>query len=68
MNKFKKHPNEVGMSYIQHLFFALNLSSELFISAVCSFIHAFFPFYFTTYSSDKIRKLNEHFTKRNSHE
>lgn len=64
---FTKHPNQVGMTYIQHLVFALNLARMLLVCVICSLIHAFFPFLFTTYTSTIIRKLHNEFEKRYYH-
>ncbi|MEI6695430.1 MAG: DUF6356 family protein [Bacteroidota bacterium] len=61
---FTKHPKEVGMNYFQHLCFALMLARKMFFSILASLIHAFFPFLFTTYTSDTIRHLNDIFSKR----
>jgi hypothetical protein len=64
LKKFIQHPKEVNMTYFQHFKFALNLAFSLFITSCCSTIHAFFPFLFTTFSSSKIRDLNNLLNQR----
>jgi len=63
-NIFTKHPKEVKMSYLQHTRFALMLSFTTVTCAIASFIHAFFPFLFVTYTSTSIRKLQDLFDQR----
>lgn len=55
---FSKHPSEVGMSYFQHGKFALKLAFRFSKMAVCSVIHAFLPFLFTTYASTTVHDLH----------
>ena len=64
-NLFMKHPAENGMSYFQHLKFALMLSRKTIGCAFASLIHAFFPFLFVTHTSRTVFKLNDIFVKRN---
>ncbi len=55
---FTKHPREVGMSYYQHWKFALKLAFRFTKVAVCSVVHAFLPFLFTTYASTTVHDLH----------
>lgn len=63
-NIFTKHPNEVGMTYIEHFKFAFYLFRTLFCCSIASLVHAVFPFLFVTYTSTRIKQLNETFKKR----
>jgi hypothetical protein len=65
LNCFTQHPVENGMTYFQHLKFALMLSRKTMGCAFASLMHAFFPFFFITYTSRTIFKLNEIFKNRN---
>ena len=53
------HPNQVCMSYYKHMSFALDISKDLAIGSVQSFIHAFFPNLFITSTTDLNKKLTE---------
>ena len=64
LNVFTQHPQEVRMTYLQHTRFALMLSRKTFVCAVCSLVHAFFPFLFVTHTSTTIRKLQDIFDQR----
>ena len=66
VNPFTKHPDEVGMTYTEHARFALMLSGKTFLMAMASFIHAFLPFLFVTYSSRNINRLHEILANKNS--
>lgn len=56
-NPFTKHPKDVGMTYRQHMCFAMMLARVTLVCAVASVIHAFFPFFFTHSTSKRIFKL-----------
>lgn len=58
MNPFTKHPNEVGMNYLQHFLFAFQVQFKLLMALLACFVHAFFPFLFTTTASTIIRGLD----------
>jgi len=64
IEKFIQHPEEVNMTYFEHLVFALKLAFRLILMGCCSIIHSFFPFLFTKYSSSNIRDLNNLFNQR----
>jgi hypothetical protein len=57
INIFIKHPEEVGMTYSQHMRFALMLFRKTFAASMASFVHAFFPFLFTTTASNTVFEL-----------
>lgn len=44
MNLFIQHPQEQGISYLDHLQFATGIACRLFMTVVAFFVHAFFPF------------------------
>jgi Family of unknown function (DUF6356) len=64
MNPFIKHPNEMGMNYFQHFLFAFTVQFKLLLALLACFVHAFFPFLFTTTASTIIRKLDQGITGR----
>ena len=51
------HPSNVCMSYGTHFLFSMYLAKEFFIAAICAIIHAIYPDWFVTHSSDTVRKL-----------
>ena len=56
---FFSHPNQVCMSYFQHMKFALDIGKNLAVGSVQSFIHAFFPNMYITSTSDLNKKITE---------
>ena len=61
-NMYSKHPNENGMSGLEHFGFALKLGGMTLVSGLLLIIHAFAPWWFTTtggdlllYSSDTLK-------------
>ena len=58
-NIFKKHPNSIGETYLQHFFKAFVFGCKLFLLAIKAFIHAIFPFFFEHSVSERISKLND---------
>ncbi len=56
-NLLTKHPKENNMTYLQHMIISLSLSSNFFIASIEAFVHAFFPFLFTTSSSDTVKHV-----------
>jgi len=61
---YNRHLKENGMSYLQHLKFAIFLSGKTLGCAIASLIHAFIPFVFVDHTSSTINKLNELFIER----
>ena len=57
-NPFTKHPNENNMTYWEHLSISMSLSTTFCIGSFQAFIHALFPCFYKTSSSDKITYLN----------
>jgi hypothetical protein len=58
MNPFTKHPREVGLNYFQHFAFSFYVQLKLLLALLACFVHAFFPFLFTTTASTIIRGLD----------
>ena len=56
-NDSKKHLDDAGESYIQHLMFALNISIKLLIAGTQCFLHALVPSIFKKSGSNAIRAL-----------
>ncbi|MEJ2142296.1 MAG: DUF6356 family protein [Gammaproteobacteria bacterium] len=44
MNIFTDHPQQQGVSYFEHMEFALGIAMRLLNSVVAFSLHAFFPF------------------------
>ena len=44
MTIFTKHPHEQGVSYFEHLGFAIGISGRLLVSVLAFTLHALFPF------------------------
>ena len=57
VNPFKEHPNSVGETYLQHMIKALKFSIRLELLSVVCLVHSIFPFWYTTRTSDGVRKL-----------
>ena len=49
------------MSYYTHFCFSMNLSRKLFIGSIQAFIHAIFPNFFITSSSELLKKMQDDF-------
>ena len=67
MNPFTKHPREVGLNYFQHFVFAFYVQFKLILAIMACFVHAFFPFLFTTTASTIISKLDRKIAHRIEH-
>ena len=55
---FEFNPNENNMTYLEHLSFSMSLSGSFCFGSLQAFIHALFPCFYKTSSSDKITYLN----------
>jgi len=64
MNLFTKHPNSIGETYFEHLFFALISGVQLVWGGLACIIHAFLPFLFQTTGSQIAKKIASNVTKR----
>ena len=63
-NDSKKHLDDAGESYIQHLMFALNISIKLLIAGTQCFLHALVPSIFKKSGSNAIRTLHNKINNR----
>ena len=57
-NIFKKHPNEVGETYFEHMFNAMRYSLTFLFLFVIAFIHAILPFLFKKTASDIVCEMS----------
>lgn len=53
-----KHPNDVCLSYWEHMKISFYLSYTFFIGSFYAFIHGIYPDIFITNSSDMIRDVS----------
>lgn len=61
-DKFREHPNEVGMGYLVHLVHAMFFGIETLLYALMFMFHAVFPFWCITSGNDGIKAMAEEFT------
>lgn len=59
--KCKAHLEQAEMGRMEHFWFALGISAELFIASLALAVHALMPRFFETTASDKIYELVERF-------
>lgn len=55
---FLEHPNNVGMTYLEHMKFSFNLSSIFLNASYQAFIHGIFPEIYITGSTDTSKKVS----------
>ena len=58
------HLKEAGMTYFQHMYHALRISTFLIIAALCCVIHAVLPFTFKKTASSIIKHLSDDVASR----
>ena len=56
-NIFTEHPKSVDETYLQHFLFAFITGLKLIYWGIIAIIHAFLPFTFKSYVSNKIKGL-----------
>ena len=59
-----KHLKDIDMSYFQHMKCALDYAKESGKAMVYFFVHAFFPNFWVTKGSDKLKEINNCMTGR----
>ena len=64
INIFTKHPQEVGETYLEHLFNAVRFAFTFLLLFVVALIHSIFPFLFTKTASCVIQEMARHIEKR----
>jgi hypothetical protein len=63
-NPFTRHPHSIDESYFTHMLHSLKYSITFLWLCIMTFVHAFFPFLFTSNSSKIVRKMNCHLDNR----
>ena len=56
---FTKHPKENKMGYFKHMYHSLHFAIMLFVASIKAVIHAIFPFFFETSTTDVVKKINK---------
>ena len=59
INIFKKHPNEIGETYIVHFLKAFRFGIRLLVIAFRAFVHGLLPWCYEHTVSDDVKKLND---------
>ena len=62
---FCRHPNENGKSWLQHMLFAVGISTKLSLSSFFFLLHGFVPF-IPTPTSYNLEAMISYLTERNS--
>jgi len=63
-NIFTKHLEEVGETYLQHMWAAMRYCLTFMLLVVVSFVHAILPFLFTKTASCVIQEMSKHIKDR----
>ena len=63
-NIFTKHPNEVGETYLQHLWASFRYSLTFLLLVFVAMVHAILPFVFTKTASCIIQEMSDHIKER----
>lgn len=63
-NIFTQHPNSIGETYFQHLYFAGKFGCGMLIGGVACLLHAVFPFIFKNTGSNYLLKMTNDFICR----
>ena len=61
---FTAHPASLGETYPEHMRASLSYAVPLLGAAMAAFVHALFPFLFTTTASGSVKRLYERMTRR----
>lgn len=59
MFRIFKHPNQVCMSYKEHMKFSLGLSKDFFVGGVKAVVHAFYPDAYITSTTDILNEMQK---------
>jgi hypothetical protein len=54
---WNRHPSQVCMTYFTHMAWSLQLCGRFACASVQALIHAFFPFWCITSSTDHVKKI-----------
>ena len=63
LNLFTKHPKSLGLTYWEHMKGSLGYSYSLFSGSIKASIHAVFPFFYETSTTDVVKKIQEDMKK-----
>lgn len=63
-NIFTAHPNSIGETYFEHLFFATKFGFSMLIGGLACLIHAIFPFMFKDTGSNFLLNMAHDFISR----
>lgn len=61
---FTKHPASLGETYFEHMRASLSYAVPLLGASMAAFVHAIFPFLFTTTASATVKQLYARMTRR----
>lgn len=61
---FTEHPSSLGETYPEHMRMSLSYAVPLLGASMAAFVHAVFPFLFTTTASASVKRLYERMTRR----
>ena len=64
-NFFLQHPENVGMTYKEHMLFSFHLSTLFFKAGIKSIVHGIFPEIYITSSTDTSKELIHLLNHRN---
>ena len=56
-NPFTEHPHDAGETYVQHMRVALGFARQTIGAGVAALVHAFFPMFHKTTTSERIQCL-----------
>ena len=59
MYRFFKHPNQVCMSYKEHMLLSLGFSKDFFVGGVKAVVHAFYPDVYITSTTDTLNEIQQ---------
>lgn len=58
-NLFKKHPETVGETYMEHMGQAFSFGAEMLVCSLACLLHGLFPFLFVKTGSNAISRLHD---------
>jgi len=58
------HPNEVGMTYFEHMLFSLSLAGKFGSACILAIAHGLYPDAFVTSSSDAVKEIGAKIKER----
>lgn len=63
-NLFTDHPNSVGESYFEHMYFASKFGITMLVGGLSCMIHAIFPFLLKKTASNLLLKMTNNYITR----